>query len=75
VARLRRDAMPIEPFVSLPLLALPAWVWASLLMAGFVAVSVLTMALARIAVRERPTPKGSSAGKDDPAEPPGRPSR
>lgn len=57
--------MPVDPFVSLPLLAAPAWVWATLLMAGFVALTVLTIALARIAVREHSAPKGSSAGEDE----------
>jgi hypothetical protein len=38
-----------------PLLAVPAWVWATLLMAGFVALSVITIALVRIAVRQRPS--------------------
>jgi hypothetical protein len=43
-------ALPVDP----PLLAAPAWIWATLLMAAFVAISVLTVALARIAVRWRP---------------------
>lgn len=42
-----------------PLLAsggVPSWVWAALLMAGFVGLSLLTMALARFPVRRRPPP-------------------
>jgi hypothetical protein len=34
----------------------PAWVWATLLMAGFAALTVATMALARIPTIERPEP-------------------
>lgn len=34
--------------------ATPAWVWATLIMTGFVALSVATMALTRIAVKKRP---------------------
>lgn len=47
----------------LPLLAAPAWIWATLLMAGFVALTVLTMALARIAVKERSTDEHSRDGE------------
>jgi len=59
--------MSIESFVSLPLLAAPAWIWATLLMAGLVALTVLTMALARIAVRDHPAPKQRSP-RDDASE-------
>jgi len=64
--------MPIESFVSPPLLAAPAWVWATLLMAGFVAVTVLAIALARVAVRERPASARASGDEDGRAGPPGR---
>ena len=40
----------------------PSWVWAALLMAAFVGLTVLTMALARIAVQDHP-PKDRPAGK------------
>lgn len=59
--------MSIESFVSLPLLAAPAWIWATLMMAGFVALTALTMALARFAVKERPAPKQRSP-RDDASE-------
>jgi hypothetical protein len=36
------------------LLAVPAWVWATLLMIAFVAVSAGTMWLARYAIRQPP---------------------
>jgi hypothetical protein len=53
------------------LLAMPAWAWAALLMAAFVAVSVATMLLTRFAVRSAPPPFGgsadSSAGGGEPA--------
>jgi hypothetical protein len=43
--------------------AVPAWVWATLVMAGFVVVSALTMWLARFAVERKPP----SAGRSDDA--------
>ncbi len=49
-----------------PLLAAtPAWVWAVLLMAGFVALTVLTMALARIPARRAPPPLGGGGEAPD----------
>ena len=48
--------------------ATPAWVWATLLMTGFVALSIATMALTRIAVKKHPE-------DDDRAGPAARPPR
>ncbi len=47
-------------------LAVPPWVWATLLMIAFVAVSALTMWFARYALRE-PTARspGEIANRDD----------
>ena len=39
-----------------PLLAAPAWVWATLVMAGFVALTVFTMWLARFPIERKPPP-------------------
>jgi hypothetical protein len=44
----------------------PAWVWATLVMAGFVALSAATMALARVAVRQ--APPAEPAAPDEPPE-------
>ncbi len=51
------------------LAATPAWVWAALLMAGFVALTVLTMALARIPARRAPPPlSGGADAREQPAD-------
>ena len=46
----------------------PAWVWATLLMAGFAALTVFTMALARIPTL-RPPPPFDADEEDGDAEP------
>ena len=37
----------------------PTWVWAALVMAGFVGLTLITMALARLPVRRPPPPLGA----------------
>ena len=53
----------------LPLAAgVPAWVWATLLMAAFIGVSVLTMWLVRFPLRHTPppvSPPAEPAGSDE----------
>ena len=55
-----------------PLLAsgAPKWIWATLIMAGFVGLTGLTMALARISTRQRPPPARpqDAPGCDDRAD-------
>lgn len=49
------------------LAAAPVWVWATLVMIGFVALTALTMWLARYPVMRKPPPvlpPGGSNGKD-----------
>jgi hypothetical protein len=46
------------------LASVPAWVWAMLIMIGFVALSALTMWLVRIPLRQQPP---SVSKDDDPA--------
>jgi hypothetical protein len=50
---------PASGFPILPWLVAsgaPTWVWAALLMAGFVALTVFTMWLARLPARRKPPP-------------------
>ena len=46
----------------------PKWVWAALLMAGFVALSALTMALTRIPARHTPPPLVPPPSNDEQQE-------
>lgn len=45
----------------------PAWVWATLVTIGFVALSALTMWLARVPVRRKPPPVLPPRTDDPPA--------
>lgn len=46
----------------------PEWVWATLLMAGFVALSVFTMVLIRLPLRRRPPPLAPPPADDETPE-------
>jgi len=48
------------------LAAVPAWVWATLVMIGFVALTVLTMWLARFPVMRKPPPVLPPRQDDEP---------
>lgn len=52
--------------MALVLASAPAWIWATLIMIGFVALSALTMWLIRIPLRQPPPPSKPDR-KDDEA--------
>ncbi len=55
----------MPPVLVLTLLAVVPWAWAALLMAGFVGLTVLTMALARLPTRRAPPPVIDNAEAPD----------
>jgi hypothetical protein len=52
----------------LMLTSAPAWIWATLIMIGFVALSALTMWLMRIPLRQAPPPPLTKEDDEEPVE-------